>query len=339
MKEYDPHQQQAPPSFDDDERIAALLDGRLDEHERSELIARLAGSDPEYRVFADAAAVLRDLEARGIIAAPPAVADELPEADEADEAAHFVEPVPAPEQSPTKVIELRRRWWGMPAPAWGALAAGIIALALIPVLRVRSNAFDPERVALQLQSAKRPAGWTPDTVFRATRGGESDYKDEARSFRLGVYLVDLDVAVRSRDTIVATLATRISAFLTNQVTGGGSIATTYDSIARLGNTPAAQVDTLRKEGWNYVGDLTDPSYFAAGAWLEAARLASMAHDVNFFRSREGHAGLRHLEGMSTLSDESRASVRRIREALPADGTPQWPILDDQVGDLIYALGG
>lgn len=44
----------------DDEELAAFLDGRLDGHERSEMMAHLAEADDAYEVFACTAVVLSE---------------------------------------------------------------------------------------------------------------------------------------------------------------------------------------------------------------------------------------------------------------------------------------
>src|SRR5438270_491112 len=53
----------------DAERLAALLDGRLQEAERDALLAELAAHDDGAGALGDVAAVLRDLEAAGAVPA------------------------------------------------------------------------------------------------------------------------------------------------------------------------------------------------------------------------------------------------------------------------------
>jgi hypothetical protein len=52
-------------SMDDAERIAALLDGRLNEGQRAEVLAQLGTSDAAVEVFADAAAIMRETASTG----------------------------------------------------------------------------------------------------------------------------------------------------------------------------------------------------------------------------------------------------------------------------------
>jgi hypothetical protein len=48
--------------WSDDERVAALLDGKLGERERAEMMAYLAAKDDAYKVFAGTAVILREAE-------------------------------------------------------------------------------------------------------------------------------------------------------------------------------------------------------------------------------------------------------------------------------------
>jgi anti-sigma factor RsiW len=88
----------------ENERLSALLDGRLDERERGELLAHLSAADEEYRVFADTASILRELE----------------EAEAGAEAGCASSPEGIP-------LRLRRAIWRR--PAWSAIAASVALFA------------------------------------------------------------------------------------------------------------------------------------------------------------------------------------------------------------------
>lgn len=75
-----------------EERIAALLDGALGERQREELLAHLSVADEEYRIFADTASILRELE----------------------EAEHAAATIPLPCASPQqRALWKPSRWAGM----------------------------------------------------------------------------------------------------------------------------------------------------------------------------------------------------------------------------------
>ncbi|HEV3048881.1 MAG TPA: hypothetical protein VGX50_01150, partial [Longimicrobium sp.] len=62
---------------EDDERLSALLEGRVEGRQREELLAHLAEADDDYEVFTNTASVLRALEEEdaraGRPAAPPSM--------------------------------------------------------------------------------------------------------------------------------------------------------------------------------------------------------------------------------------------------------------------------
>lgn len=51
---------------DVDPAVSALLDGRLEEREREEVLAYVSVADEDYLVFADTASILRELEEAGV---------------------------------------------------------------------------------------------------------------------------------------------------------------------------------------------------------------------------------------------------------------------------------
>src|SRR5215218_2657028 len=171
-----------------DEEIGALLDGRVQEGRRSELLARIEADDDDYRVFADVAAVLREAEEEASEKEPQAVSE--------DE-----------DSSTTKVIPLRPRrstGWRSPAVRILAAAAALAALALVPVLRSRANERawrDPARLAALASpgSAPLPAEWEP--AWGVQRGdGRTAASDGGIAARIGALDVDARVAAASGDT-------------------------------------------------------------------------------------------------------------------------------------------
>ncbi len=168
----------ASPLEADAERLAALLDGRLDERRRAEAVARLASSDDEFEAFVDALAVTRELEA--------------------EDAAEGVTPLRP---------RVRQRWWRRPGGQWAAIAAVLAGLALLPAVWSRGRdpgVDDPQSYAALLESkgAGLPAGWDP-TPWRTTRGAGDPLTPQARAVRLGVHMTDLEAAIAARGPQVA----------------------------------------------------------------------------------------------------------------------------------------
>ena len=308
----------------DDARLAALLDGRLDAAEREQALARIADSDDDYQVFADAAAILREHEAQGVAAVPEEAQPESPEAEG------------------TRVIPLRRRARAWPTAAWGALAAVLVAVALIPVLRARAgDPYDPARLAARVDSgrARLPAGWTGDRPWPVPRGGgppRREYSDEMVAARVGALMVDLEVAVRSRDTTtIAPLAQEVGRVLN----GGGSssfAAPPYDTIASLAGEPPQRLAERLKDARQGVSEILLKEYVDAGAWTEAALLAAAARDEQFLRRRESRAEIDRIARMR-LGDKGRAAAERVRDAMAAERALDWTAVYGGLRDVLRAL--
>lgn len=347
----------------DDARLAALLDGRLDAAEREDLLARLSESDDDYLVFADAAAILRERE--GIEAIPAPETDEedepapqriaVPEIASAPAAERDADPgvipmrsrftaepaeppaVEAAEAAEPDVIPLRPRR-RFPLAAWGAIAAVLVGVALIPLLRKRGDPYDPARLAASVEGpgALPEAEWGSNLVFRITRGeGGPNVTDEARSSRLGALAVDLEVAARTRDTAAAQLA-RSTRTLLGDVRGAGSTEEIFREIEQKSGAAPEQLLPLVKQGRESMEGIPIQEYFQAGAWSEAARLASLRRNADFFRTT---ASRRALEKIPSLAPATREHVEAVRAALPADGAPDWPALDAHLAKIVNSLGG
>lgn len=273
----------------DPERIAALLDGRLDPAERAGVLERLAGSEEALGAFADAAAVARELEA--------------------EDAASGVVPL--------RPRSVRPAW---PRP-WLAAAAAVAALVLLPLgvwLSRPAGVASPAAVVAMLEApaADLPEEWDV-RPWPARRGAV----DGAGAARLGVFLVDLEVAARSRDSAVAVLAGRV-ALLLDAVPGGGTTADVYRGIAARAGAPFAELEPALREGADGVASLVDREMLAVGAWAEGALLAALREDAAFFRARGSRRMMdvaeRRLAGDAAALD----ALARLRAALDADA-PDW----------------
>jgi hypothetical protein len=149
----------------DDERLGALLEGRVSEPARGELLARLSASDDDFGVFAETAAVLRELEG--------AASDADPDGPETgagpDEPGGAGAPPPEAERAlrvsgPAPPSVRRPGGWRRPSARWLALAAVLALAVLVPVLRPWGGGgrLTPERAAglLAGRGGGLPGGWT-----------------------------------------------------------------------------------------------------------------------------------------------------------------------------------
>ncbi len=293
----------------DAERLAALLDGRLDERQRAEAVGRLASSDDEFEAFVDALAVTRELEA-------------------ADAAAGVTPLRP----------RARQPWWQRPGGHWAAVAAVLVGLALLPVLWSRSggpDAEDPARFAAQLSPAGSglPAGWNP-SPWGTTRGPGDPLTPEARAVRLGALLTDLEVVVKAQDTAAARVAARIGGLLEG-VRGGALAAAPYRELSGRAGEPPERLAPLLEEGREGVAAaVADVEYLELGAWAEAGRIAARRRDAEFFRSRVSRDALDGAAELTVGNRAAGAAVERVRAA----GVDDWDALEGGFTELLKVLG-
>jgi len=344
----------------DDARLAALLDGRLADAEREDLLARLSDSDEDYLVYADAAAILREREPASEVPAPELGADDgdmetfiaAPAIASTDDISPTPDISPAPDIAPTdevgvvseeaadaRVIPIRSRR-RIPIAAWGAIAAVLVGLALIPVLRSRGgDPYDPARLAARLQTpASSPdEPWTSNVFFLKRGAPEENIEDLHRAGRLGALLVDLELAVRAGDTAAIHASAQAAANAAN-VPGATFLVQMFDSIGSNADKPPAQLKLKLDEARQSTKESFDEAYLAAGAWSEAARLAAIAHDAEFFRKSDGREEVAKILALRELSGTARAEAEGVRAALPAEGAPNWAVLKDHLKSLVKALG-
>lgn len=303
----------------DPQRVAALLDGRLPERERAEALAQVAASDADQELLADAAAVLAELEGE----------------DEGPRETDGVTPL-----RPPGSVSRRRR----PSPGWLALAAVVAGLlALSPTLLSLRDAgpdADPARLAARLAApgSPLPEGWTEQRPWSATRGGGERLSPDARGVRLGVLLMDLEIAVRARQAApTALLAAQAGALLAG-VSGSGMAAAELVRIHDAAGGPPealeAPLDRAREGAAGLVGE--DP--VRLGSWAEAARLAADRGDTAFFRSRDTRRTLEWAAELKFLEDDARAAVEEVRSAAGGDA-PDIARLRRALDELLRTAGG
>lgn len=299
----------------DDERLAALLDGRLDERERADLLARLAQSDEDYEVLADSAGVLQELEAAGV------------ERLRVSETAPPAQPGEAERPAEREMIPIRprpARGWRRPGARWLALAAVLAGVALVPVLWSR------------IHPSGLPPGWINDRPWATTRGAGDLLTPEARAVRLGALLADLEVAVQSRDSAATSLlAAQIEALLAD-VPASGPITAIYREVGKRAADRPGQLEGRLRQGREAVGTLVAEDLVGLGAWTETARLAAVRRDEEFFRTRETRAVLEGAANLPSLPTPARAVVERIRNATSTREHLDWGALERDLTQLLAA---
>lgn len=325
------------------ERVAALHDGRLGPRERDELLNELLANDDEYELFAETAAVLREIEEARAGVAPSAVAPAAPPAAGADEGVIALasrrppEPVAETEAESDSVPDRengviplaprrpgRTRWM-----AYGALAAGLAGLALAAALLTNrgSGRLDDPAGAIALLESGATGGVVPglNEVWRSgTRGrGERNVTSEKLAVKLGAYHVDLELADAARDREnVVVLSGRMAGLLNDTSTALAGTSALQQIYRQIGQAAARgeNVEGPLEHGRQLLRDSFDPEWLELGIWAETARTAAVRHDAAFFRSRDSRAALERIAALPDI-DEPLAAVQQV---LPADGRIDWP---------------
>lgn len=337
-------------AWNEDERLAAFLDGRMDERERAEMLARLATDDEAYEVFAHAAAILNQEEADAAAAAVPG---DMVGALAPAEGNPPAEPVPRGKRSlgersdtGSRGMARRRTGWRMPVPARVALAAVLVGVAVVAGLALRSrnsDPGDPVRLAARLEDPARalPAGLNENPLWPVRGGGPtragSPEERAAEAARVGAYLADLAVAVQAKDSAQTwLLAQRIADRFHPPPSGAAALR----KIADAAGSPPGQLRPLVARATDRIaGRLASPDALRVGAWLEAARLAAATRDAAFFDGAETGKMLDAAARITTANPAGHAAVEKVRPLLPPGaGAPRWDALGAALEDLLRELG-
>jgi hypothetical protein len=298
----------------DDERLAALLEGRLDGPERDELLAYLATADEDLQVFARTAAVLREMEEDEAARAPQP-------GDRADRP-HAPDPT---------LPSVRPGWRRFRASRWIAVSVILAGLVVSGTFVSRGRAAgDPMRVAASMAQPALPGDWETRDLGATTRRGSVGGAGAAEA---GVLLMDLIVAVETGNVD----ATRLLAERLRSRFDSLGASPLQEIDARAGE-PATALRPLLKRATDRLEDRYDPDLLRLGAWAEAAWLAANEQDDGFFRSAATRRMLARAQGLTRDDPDARQAVERVRSALEQPGPRDWatlvPLLDTMIAAIV-----
>lgn len=292
------------------ERIAALLDGRLDERERARLLAELGASDDDLEILVNSASITRELE------------------DE-DRAAGAV-PITVPrarEAAPGRV------WWRRPSVMAGAAAAAVL-LAIAPLVLRRGSsdaAFASPVADLANPRAGLPANWS--LPWAETRGEGVRLGSRATSVRFGALATDMELAALSGDPAGFDSAAASAATLLRE-NGEPLFSGTY---RRLSENELPRIDSLRHLHAETAAGLR-VEMVELGAWAEAARVAAKLRDAAFFRSELSRRFVHDAVPAAQNSEDVAAALRAVRNAVSRGAVPDWPRLEPALAELLRSAG-
>jgi hypothetical protein len=333
------------------ERLAALLDGRVDHDRRAAILVEVADSDEVAAVLAEAAAVLRELEmddagevdaatAYGITAAAPPVGGE--HAPEELTGVRVPAPPPdAPSSAAGRAVSTVRRsssWWRRAAP-W--LAAAVALLALVPLLRhdqAIQTPADVFGVRLAVETRRQAAIEAPP-AWSTSRSSQTALSSEARAARLGVRLADLQLAVERRDPAAPALA-RDVALLLSDLDGGAPLVAHYEGIAGSPEVAEADLREALRLGREAVVTAVGPGaedILALAAWARFGQAAVLAGDRAFLEDERGRMLLERA-GVAVAPDGPAAqAIARLSSLLVSETSADRSELRREFDELLDAL--
>jgi hypothetical protein len=275
------------------EDLAAYIDGNLGKEESQRITEHLASCEDCYAVYTE---TLRfQLDTESVFAESEVL------------------PFRAPKEKRTGAAAVRR-WFPLAALLLvGISGAGWYFLASPPALK-------PSVMTASLQG--KP-GLTKDFWLGPTTRGPGDEEEkryEEASFQMGVQLVNLQLSLEANDAEKARgdILPRIRQVLDTQPL----MSPLTDSFAAL------SADLESKAPREILGkaaqvahdsrDYLDEPYLDLGQWVEAGRLAALAHNPSFFQQGETRSFLRRFRwreklgmGDTKLDPVSRESLDQI----------------------------
>lgn len=282
------------------EDLAAYIDGELGEAENQRITEHLASCEDCYAVYTETLHFQLDTN--------PAVLE-----NEKENVVRFPSYGKQGEGTPAAV----RRWLPIAALLLVGVGSGIYyeVLASPPELvadKVTPPLPDPGKVDQPL--------WLGPT-YRG-EGGEEDAKLDEPPFRMGVQLVNLQASLKAGNVSAAQdVVARILGLLKAQpFTDDLYKAYTDITVALENQKPPSELlseaSRLAKES----REVFDPTPLDLGQWVEAGRLASLAHDPSFFQQPDTRSFLRRFRwreklglGDTKLDPASRESLDQISE--------------------------
>jgi hypothetical protein len=294
----------------DDERLSALLDGRLQGRERDELLAHLADDDDDYQRFVDSADILHELQ---------------------DEDAR--EQAPTPEGATPPSMGSPARGWRRRTPRWIAIPAVLVGFAVFGILATRGRTTrigEPVHLAASLEPARGPLpnanGARPWDAFR---GPGAAVPQAAQAAQAGAMLVDLSLAAQQGDSAATRLWAEQLWHRFDQRAGPDT------PLRRISAHPGQPYESLRPllvRATERLEESLGREPLRLGAWTQAALLAAQWKYEPFFRSGETRETLRAAERVTAGDPPAGAALEAVRTALPAEGT-DWATLQSAITKL------
>ncbi|HEX5439200.1 MAG TPA: hypothetical protein VFW98_18750 [Gemmatimonadaceae bacterium] len=294
--------------------LAALLDGRLSQDDRDEVLRRVAASPESFEALVEAVAIVRDVEGYTPRTSPVTPATTSP----------------------------RRRWRSKSAVRWLSVAGAVAAAAVLLLIVQRSrrpSEGSAQRLAALLvsQGAVAPAGFDA-TPWAARRGSGGTLSTRARAVRLGARAVDLELAVHAQSTTAASIASAMAHEL-DAVPAASPVTTLYRNITRLAASDARATRVQLTSAEGSTARLVGTDAFEFGGWLQSARIAAAGRDRNFFASDVSGDAIRGARDRQLIDSTTHAALTQLRASAAVGDGADWGALAARLTDILRALAG
>jgi hypothetical protein len=307
----------------EDEDIAAFLDGKLPTEQRARVIEHLASCESCYQVFAGAARFKE--EERG---------QQSPQA--------------LPKRPFERLSEPRAAWsgawWGVAAAMAAVLVAAVGALLL---LRWRGSGGDlgTEPLAAALEGRAAVLDNVPWPGHPKRGPAETALPNETLSFRLGVSLLDLRLALTGADRERAREALRRLEVVLDGIDllppEARQVSQRLGAALRAGAAPRSLLATAKAQEKKALEGVVDPPFVELGGWTEACRLGGKAGQTDLFHGRATRRLLESFlepgaEAAKDLDPRAAKTLAGIQAAI-ASGHPTPSDLAQRCQELLDQL--
>jgi hypothetical protein len=311
----------------DPEKLAAFLDGTLNEAEREEVLRQLARSRRAFETLAGAAAILTEID----------------DQSKAVRRNSWLRAVPGS----TRWLVQRGMLLGAVMLVVGVTAAVVRAklgtrpgnpVALAESVAESLTAVEPGDAARRL-----PRGW-PDPVWSVVRSDAFPIDprvidDEASAFRIGIRIVTLEFAWRYDAVLAESIGQELIGLL-ESIDGATPMAARYRALVSGASTAEEQRAAVR----DLRIILLDSPWFDLGAWTEAARLAALAEAGRFFDTRVSRSALQSAASRLKAHRANRrpapAALERIVELTRGGvAASEWVGLRSALASMIVQSAG
>lgn len=288
----------------DPERLAAFLDGRVAEPERSAVVKQIASSDEAYDVLVDVSAVLPEVESTTLVHDAPA--------------------------AKRRFRFARSKRVSVVVLAFAAML--VFAVAVKSWLNRGATNGDGPLVALATPTNGLDADFYRAPLWSATRGESAPIRSDARAVRLGVRLADVSLSVNAPTSSGSSALADIAELL-DGIPGAAATAAQIRSMSATSDSSDAQA----RNAYADVVQFADRALVDAGFTLELSRAAARSRNSDFFTNARTARALARVADLPALRERAPNDIPALHALTRSAASADWAHVERTVSELIRAL--